>query len=137
MRKSKKKQVMLFIRLILKRLMESYLWSWIIFMLHMFLCSKMRVRPNNFNLFMISYKKIIYILIFFLLFIEILGDLIDKEVYEDHWKPLHITCDGPKIFHLFFVVDVLLFVKVKTYQVHFIANIGIISISFKSQRKTR
>jgi len=59
----------------------------------------------------------------FVICIERLRDLIDKLVHEGHWQPLHISHDGPKISHLFFAYDVLLFEKAKTSQAQFIANL--------------
>jgi len=49
----------------------------------------------------------------FVLCMERLGDMIGKAVQEGNWHPLHITPEGPRISHLFFADDVLLFAKAK------------------------
>jgi hypothetical protein len=81
----------------------------------------MGVGLSIFNLFVVFVKGIHYHHIFFVLCMERLGDMIEKAVQEGNWHPLHITTEGLRISHSFFVDDMLLFVKAKPSQAQFIA----------------
>lgn len=54
---------------------------------------------------------------------ERLGELITREVQNGNWIPCQISKGGPRVSHLFFADDVLLFAKAKPSQVQLIANI--------------
>ena len=56
----------------------------------------------------------------FILCMEKLSIAINNAVLQGNWDPIHITNGGPKISHLLFADDVLLFTKAKNSQFHFI-----------------
>lgn len=47
---------------------------------------------------------------------ERLGQLIDKEVKDNSWRPISIIKDGPSLSHIFFVDDLFLSVKMDVNQ---------------------
>lgn len=49
----------------------------------------------------------------FVLCMERLGDIVNQVVCDGKWSPISISQTGPKISHLFFADDVLLFSKAK------------------------
>ena len=53
----------------------------------------------------------------FVLCMERLAAMIQQKVNARNWKPVEIKRGGPKISHLFFADDVLLFCKAKKAQV--------------------
>jgi len=59
----------------------------------------------------------------FVLCMERLGDMIEKSVQDGNWQPLQLSPGGPKISHLFFADDVLLFAKAKYNQAQYITNL--------------
>nr|KYP40885.1 Retrovirus-related Pol polyprotein LINE-1 [Cajanus cajan] len=52
----------------------------------------------------------------FVLCMERLGIMIQQEVEEGTWKPIQLTRHGPKLSHIFFADDVLLFAKAEKEQ---------------------
>lgn len=59
----------------------------------------------------------------FVLCMERLGHMIVKEVEAHKWSPIQISKDGPKLSHLFFANDVLLFTKAKPSQARLVSNV--------------
>lgn len=59
----------------------------------------------------------------FVLCMERLGDMISAQVQQKKWLPITISKNGPKVSHLFFADDVLLFAKAKPSQARLIANV--------------
>lgn len=59
----------------------------------------------------------------FVLCMERLVDMINQSVRLNNWSPVTITRTGPRISHLFFVDDVLLFTKAKPSQTRLVANV--------------
>lgn len=59
----------------------------------------------------------------FILCIERLSNLINREVDKGNWKPIRFGRDKPKISHLFFVNDVILFVEAYLRQVNVLQNV--------------
>lgn len=59
----------------------------------------------------------------FVLCMERLGNLITREVQLEKWVPLSLSKGGPKISHLFFADDVLLFAKARPSQARLVANV--------------
>lgn len=53
---------------------------------------------------------------FFVLCMERLGSMINDEVIKGEWSPISLSRNGPKISHLFFADDVLLFTKAAVAQ---------------------
>ena len=82
----------------------------------------MEVGQSHLNLYVVSDKET-HSPYLFVLCMERLGDMITQAVQDGNWQPLHLTKDGPKISHLFFAYDVMLFAKAKPSQAHFIANL--------------
>lgn len=70
----------------------------------------------------------------FVLCMERLSGLINREVAQGSWKPMKISTHGPTISHLFFADDVLLFTKATTDQVRRITNLLEIFCSFSGLR---
>lgn len=56
-----------------------------------------------------SDREILYLL--FVLYIERLFHLIQIEVEANKWKPIQIACCAPKLSHLAFANDLLLFAE--------------------------
>lgn len=59
----------------------------------------------------------------FVLCMERLGAIITFVVQQGHWQPLCLTCDGPRISHLFFADDVLFFGKATPSQACFVSDL--------------
>lgn len=59
----------------------------------------------------------------FALCMERLGDMITQAVKDRKWSLISPSKTGPKISHLFFVDDVLLFTKAKPSQARLVANV--------------
>lgn len=49
--------------------------------------------------------------------------MISKEMRDNRWNPIQISKNGPKISHLFFADDVLLFAKAKVSQAKVIKEV--------------
>jgi len=49
--------------------------------------------------------------------------LIQEEVQDNSWQPIHVTRGGPKVCHIFFVDNFLLFVKAKSSQVKLVKQV--------------
>ena len=59
----------------------------------------------------------------FILCMEKLSLAINNAVQQGNWEPIHISNSGPKLSHLLFVDDVLLFTKASSSQLHFIRDL--------------
>jgi len=59
----------------------------------------------------------------FILCMEKLSIAINNAVLHGNWEPIHITNRGPKISHLLFADDVLLFTKARNSQFRFINDL--------------
>ena len=59
---------------------------------------------------------------FFVLCIEKLALLITEKVQSGNWMLVKVSRTGPGMSHLFFANDCLLFVKVKSSQVHLVSH---------------
>ena len=59
----------------------------------------------------------------FILCMEKLSIAINNVVLQVNWEPIHITNPGPKLSHLLFADDVLLFSKAKNSQLRFISDL--------------
>ena len=59
----------------------------------------------------------------FILCMEKLSTAITAAVNQGRWEPIQLTRSGPKLSHLLFADDVLLFTKAKSSQFHFIHNL--------------
>ena len=59
----------------------------------------------------------------FVLCMEKLACLIATKVQDKSWKPIHVSKGGPRISHLFFADDILLFVKEKNSHVRLMQSV--------------
>lgn len=59
----------------------------------------------------------------FVLCMECLGHMISKEVDSDRWSPIQLSRNSPYLLHLFFAVDVLLFIKAKPSQARLVNSV--------------
>jgi len=59
----------------------------------------------------------------FILCMEKLSIAINHAVHQGSWEPIQITNGGPKISHLLFADDVLLFTKAKNSQFYFLTDL--------------
>ena len=58
----------------------------------------------------------------FVLCMERLGHIIQSVVEEGKWKTIQFSCNGPKLSHLFFVDDLILFSKALVEQISIVKN---------------
>jgi len=59
----------------------------------------------------------------FILCMEKLSSAINNAVHQGNWEPVHISNLGPKLSHLLFADDVLLFTKANSTQLRFIRDL--------------
>jgi len=59
----------------------------------------------------------------FILCMEKLSVAISTVVLQGEWEPIQITNPGPQISHLLFADDVLLFIKARNAQMHFVVDL--------------
>jgi len=59
----------------------------------------------------------------FILCMEKLSIAIIKAVLEGDWDPIQLSNNGPRLSHLLFADDVLLFTKAKNFQLRFITDL--------------
>jgi len=59
----------------------------------------------------------------FILCMEKLSISINKVVLQGNWEPIHIINSGPKLFHLLYADDILLFSKARNSQLRLISNL--------------